>query len=1392
MADDTPPKRITGKTGVFSTFIIKKAPQITVAEQVDFGGAPPGDARAPIELVIENTGKHRLDIASVVLSGPDAAAFSLDEQGLQRALERKQSTAVRVSCTLSEPGVKEATLTVTSNADNRPEATVALKAAAFALKELKMPEFFAAGHEEIAISYEVVDPGQVVSQGTVKIFAAGGEAPLIERALEAKEHAGGAQSFKFDGQVGGMWGRFKNLFSSGDFPDNVLTADHSPYKVEISVAAATGQPAQVEGSLKVEVGSIKLELGAPSLLKDPRHQEVVQELAALPAAGEKKKIFLRSNLFSTDLKDSKAYDPTSYDAYEKLWGDGPNIPIVARLLVKDSKGGEIEAPKALGKLSVQWDYQDLPCDTSKLRPVAKSFVDKALQFKTDEARPKGDNCFGGGGEEDRGGKRTADASRSVFPLSASFKADVQSFPYEVEAAVQRKWSAYSQAQTSGAQAGTTGIIFRPSRMAGDAYKLVCRVDPGRKLDTPEEVQAPVQAETGELCVWRRLEIARIFQRAPSITLFDHATVAEYFARCFIDLVQTAKGPEPIPRYSERVAAFLKKSGDLLSHGVKDPDNHEGAGIAALTFHDFDGFLAAFGAAKGLESDQVLKALAEGWKCSEERSSLESRYHCGLADYASECAEEICCAVIKEDHTEEGLCVFLFGETDNHRKGAFWLKGLFPSGTHNPFRERTSYIQYARAEEYKENDSIDMTVAHEIGHAVFLLHTRFETAADDDMGHDAVDDACLMSYNYARKRAFCGFCNLRMRGWNHTRLSIFPDRNSKLPLLSVGGFDGFGAVRVGAERGLELALTNLGGAPVEVSSVVIEGDAAADFSCEPQAGVQVEAGGSASLKLSVKPAKPSARRATLVIASNDGERRVELVADGLPAAAKVPELSVEPDPIEFGKKSVGTGGGSQMVKLKNVGSEPVSLLAGKDEAFKLSGPGKDAFLLWNHDKAALKTLQPGEEVEIKVNYEPKSDGAQAATLAIHADGGVKEVALSGTAMKGKIEVSPVEVFGRVAVNSTAFAKTVRIKNVGGGDLHFRRVSVEGEAGGDFKVQMLDPVKGPKLEKQLEDEKKKLANLKECERDRAKSANSSAIAGFIMSGTSGQDRIKRVERTIQQLEEQLAGLSRSRILIDPLPPGKSEQVYLAFKPAEQDERAAELVVEARDLEPIRIPLNGVGIKVDPVLLLPDGSEARILSNPLPTTELGQSSTLTLTIENRGNAECAIDGIKIGKNPELFKIANDQVSGTKLGPGARATFDLVCTPQEAGVVETSVQLRSPDSLSLSNGFEGKVVAGSLELPARMSFEAQPKQEEVTQTIKLKNPGSHAIKILNAEVGDGLLYFRVMNTPAVVPAGGTADLEVRYKPFMGGESKGKLTIEATSKQGQHEIELVGKTLGD
>ncbi len=73
---------------------------------------------------------------------------------------------------------------------------------------------------------------------------------------------------------------------------------------------------------------------------------------------------------------------------------------------------------------------------------------------------------------------------------------------------------------------------------------------------------------------------------------------------------------------------------------------------------------------------------------------------------------------------------------------------------------------------QDEESISLRISHELGHELFLPHPTPNLENANPRLHDPADDECIMSYS--KQDHFCGFCVLRLRGWDIRTLIEEPD------------------------------------------------------------------------------------------------------------------------------------------------------------------------------------------------------------------------------------------------------------------------------------------------------------------------------------------------------------------------------------------------------------------------------------------------------------------------------------------------------------------------------------------------------------------------------------------------------------------------------------------
>lgn len=396
-----------------------------------------------------------------------------------------------------------------------------------------------------------------------------------------------------------------NVSKLEDFPYKCLTVEHSPYMLKLTVAEALAEKKSYMRwlFLDVLVDSIELDWGAettkkvasasggssttstasekgahlllskirPDIVNDNDHvnyQEKVwgyekQILLDLQKANDRPdvdskihEIKLDSNLFTMADKGTKSKEynaPFDYNEYKALWGNGPRIPLLAKVnLLKsddsstktDTKAGDdVKVAKALGNSRVLWDWSDNapprweePLNagsTTKTRP----FLDKAYNQHNRPSLP--DNSCNS--PADLGGKRGDDTAK-IFPQQND--SDPLGFKVEPCQDTGRKWAAFSSFGKDDKQNPTnkTGVIFQPARMAGDTYTVKAYMDFAQKPDTTADIKTvpALQSKAAKFKVLRRVNVEYLVRGTPARLGCTPATLASaaktfYLKEADIDL-----------------------------------------------------------------------------------------------------------------------------------------------------------------------------------------------------------------------------------------------------------------------------------------------------------------------------------------------------------------------------------------------------------------------------------------------------------------------------------------------------------------------------------------------------------------------------------------------------------------------------------------------------------------------------------------------------------------------------------------------------------------------------------------------------------------------------------------------------------------------------------------
>lgn len=358
------------------------------------------------------------------------------------------------------------------------------------------------------------------------------------------------------------------------FPGKCFNAAFGPYQLRLTVTCtASGAVTTAWTYIDVLVHSIELKWGpetwipaAPiadtsallraATLDDEKNilkllkgvkKPSDPEVLAVPSAGDIP-VRLRSTMsgYATCYEWYGAEHDFAFLRHRARWGDGPRIPLYAQIYLKRMDGSKLDpdaggatwdqAGAALGPVKILFDWadRDLTARTTaeNLRNAdAGAFVLRAFNHKpnTGDEPPDCNNCH-----IDRGGKRGG--TDRIFPAQDGRG----SLPFVVTQCPTRKWAAFSEALTSGPNACRAGVLFQPSRMAMDSYKITAllaiekagaayAVDAGGTLATLLLANANLpSASSGTVEIQRQID-ARYIRKdtyaAVNRTLIDAAYLA---------------------------------------------------------------------------------------------------------------------------------------------------------------------------------------------------------------------------------------------------------------------------------------------------------------------------------------------------------------------------------------------------------------------------------------------------------------------------------------------------------------------------------------------------------------------------------------------------------------------------------------------------------------------------------------------------------------------------------------------------------------------------------------------------------------------------------------------------------------------------------------------------
>ena len=239
---------------------------------------------------------------------------------------------------------------------------------------------------------------------------------------------------------------------------------------------------------------------------------------------------------------------------------------------------------------------------------------------------------------------------------------------------------------------------------------------------------------------------------------------------------------------------------------------------------------------------------------------------------------------------------------------------------------------------------------------------------------------------------------------------------------------FGGVEVGTSATRTVLVENTSVFDIQVSSVT---PPAAPFSrvggsC-PAAPFTVTANSSCTIDYAFAPGATGPASQTLSITSDAPSSPDDFELRGTGTQAQV---SVSPDPLDFGTQEVGTTSAPQSVTITNTGTADLTVSSSLDAAGQFGNAGGTC-------PAAPFTLTPGASCDRAYVFQPMTTGPQPQTITLQSNAPTSPDAinLAGTGIQAVLAVAPNPLdFGGQEVGTTSAPASITLSNSGSADLN----------------------------------------------------------------------------------------------------------------------------------------------------------------------------------------------------------------------------------------------------------------------------------------------------------------------------------------------------------------------
>jgi len=196
-----------------------------------------------------------------------------------------------------------------------------------------------------------------------------------------------------------------------------------------------------------------------------------------------------------------------------------------------------------------------------------------------------------------------------------------------------------------------------------------------------------------------------------------------------------------------------------------------------------------------------------------------------------------------------------------------------------------------------------------------------------------------------------------------------------PVASVADVFNFGGVKVGQlSANHDVQLTNIGNAPMHVTSAVLSGVNASDFNvvADSCTGATLAAGSSCAVTTRFVPAIGAIRQAKITFTDDSVNAPGTTQVTTLKGLGLEPLMQLTPLVLDFGSQRILTNA-VKTITASNNGTDALNIAA-----FSISGASDFKIV---SDSCSKKTLLPGAGCSVTVRFSPMLIGSKTATVSV---------------------------------------------------------------------------------------------------------------------------------------------------------------------------------------------------------------------------------------------------------------------------------------------------------------------------------------------------------------------------------------------------------------------------